>query len=524
MPENNNNVPNENEVIELPSTGVITDIKFGANGEPYEIGLGESTREALIAMFDAVDDNFTILNTTIEDNEEVVSNALNDLEERKAEKTDVPVVPTNVSAFTNDAGYLTQQSLSNYYDKDDIDDTEKTIASALNDLDERKLDSADLPTDLSDFRNDVGYFNNVAYDSDTKHINFKDGNTTLAYVDATAFIKDGMVSNVTTGNVTIDNVSTPCLIITFNTDAGKEPINIPLSTFFNASNYYTKDEIDEDGKVISSALNDLDERKADKEDITDYFDDVAYDSTTNRINFKNGNTVKKYLDTTQIFDPDDYYVKDDVDDADKVVSSALNDLNERLGDKADISDLAVVATSGSYNDLTDKPLLPVVTDEITENSTAVITSGAIYSNVAENEWIISSALTDLDDRKADKEDVPNFVSDLPNDAGYLTSSDVVQKADRIPIVNQGTTNTTFTLDPNIFYQWGVVTSLSLTLYPGEAGYLSEYMFEFQSGSTPTTLSLPNTVKWPAQPTVAANMIYQVTIVNNIGLIVGVSST
>ena len=125
---------------------------------------------------------------------------------------------------------------------------------------------------------------------------------------------------------------------------------------------------------------------------------------------------------------------------------------------------------------------------------------------------------------ADKEDVPNFVSDLPNDAGYLTSSDVVQKADRIPIVNQGTSNTTFTLDPNIFYQWGVVTSLSLTLYPGEAGYLSEYMFEFQSGSTPTTLSLPNTVKWPAQPTVAANMIYQVTIVNNIGLIVGVSST
>lgn len=455
MPENNNNVPNENEVIELPSTGVITDIKFGANGEPYEIGLGESTREALIAMFDAVDDNFTILNTTIEDNEEVVSNALNDLEERKAEKTDVPVVPTNVSAFTNDAGYLTQQSLSNYYDKDDIDDTEKTIASALNDLDERKLDSADLPTDLSDFNNDSGYFNNVAYDSDTKHINFKDGNTTLAYVDATAFIKDGMVSNVTTGNVTIDNVSTPCLIITFNTDAGKEPINIPLSTFFNASNYYTKDEIDEDGKVISSALNDLD---------------------------------------------------------------------KRLGDKADNSDLAVVATSGSYNDLTDKPLLPVVTDEITENSTAVITSGAIYSNVAENEQIISSALTDLDDRKADKEDVPNFVSDLPNDAGYLTSSDVVQKADRIPIVNQGTSNTTFTLDPNIFYQWGVVTSLSLTLYPGEAGYLSEYMFEFQSGSTPTTLSLPNTVKWPAQPTVAANMIYQVTIVNNIGLIVGVSST
>ena len=39
-------------------------------------------------------------------------------------KPTIPTVPTNVSAFTNDAGYLTQhQSLANYYTKSESDDT-----------------------------------------------------------------------------------------------------------------------------------------------------------------------------------------------------------------------------------------------------------------------------------------------------------------------------------------------------------------------------------------------------------------
>ena len=39
--------------------------------------------------------------------------------------------------------------------------------------------------------------------------------------------------------------STKVLAITFNTDAGKEEIDIPISDIFDASNYYTKDEVDQ---------------------------------------------------------------------------------------------------------------------------------------------------------------------------------------------------------------------------------------------------------------------------------------
>lgn len=133
--------------------------------------------------------------------------------------------------------------------------------------------------------------------------------------------------------------------------------------------------------------------------------------------------------------------------------------------------------SGSYNDLTNKPTIPTV---------------------------------------------PTNVSAFTNDAGYLTPSGIVNKANKTTIVNYGTSSTTTTLSENIYYIWGEVASLTLTLgTPADASKLSEYMFEFQSGATPTTLSLPSSVKWVDTPTIEANKTYQVSIVDNIAIIVGV---
>ena len=86
---------------------------------------------------------------------------------------------------------------------------------------------------------------NADYDSATKRINFKNsyGNV-IDYIDAANFIKDGMVENVV--------ISNGKLIITFNTDSGKSDIEIPLTSIFNPSNYYTKNEVD----VSQTAQND----------------------------------------------------------------------------------------------------------------------------------------------------------------------------------------------------------------------------------------------------------------------------
>ena len=62
----------------------------------------------------------------------------------KADKTSIPTIPTKVSAFTNDAGYLTEhQSLSDYAKKTDI---------------------PVIPTKLSAFNNDEGFIKNTVTD------------------------------------------------------------------------------------------------------------------------------------------------------------------------------------------------------------------------------------------------------------------------------------------------------------------------------------------------------------------------
>ena len=80
------------------------------------------------------------------------------------------------------------------------------------------------------------YVNAAGYDSTAKEIQLKHDSTVVASIDATAFIKDGMVDSVeiTGGN----------LVISFNTDAGIEDIEIPLTDIFNPSNYYDKTAAD----------------------------------------------------------------------------------------------------------------------------------------------------------------------------------------------------------------------------------------------------------------------------------------
>ena len=80
------------------------------------------------------------------------------------------------------------------------------------------------------------YVNAAQYDSTNHNILLQNGTTTIATIDASPFIIDGMVENVV--------VSNGNLVISFNTDAGKQDITIPISQIFDASLYYTKTEID----------------------------------------------------------------------------------------------------------------------------------------------------------------------------------------------------------------------------------------------------------------------------------------
>lgn len=97
----------------------------------------------------------------------------------------------------------------------------------------------------------------------------------------------------------------------------------------------------------------------------------------------------------------------------------------------------------------------------------------------------------------------------------------IESAVGTSIVNHGTSDTSFSLTPNVFHKWGSVVSLNLLLAtPSNTDIVNEYMFEFTSPSTPTNLTLPNTVRWVALPSIEANKTYQVSIVNNLAVIGG----
>ena len=102
------------------------------------------------------------------------------------------------------------------------------------------------------------YADAVKYNSTSKYVEFYHGGTggTKVYeYDASPFLIDGMVQNVEIKDVTSGSSTVTCLVISFNTDAGKQDINIPISEIFDASNYYTKAETDNeiDSKIAAAS-------------------------------------------------------------------------------------------------------------------------------------------------------------------------------------------------------------------------------------------------------------------------------
>lgn len=200
----------------------------------------------------------------ISEDEYVIASALNDLNER---------MPVSASQLVNDAGFITgytetdptvpswaknstkpsytldevrdgtNRKLSNYATKTNFTaHTADTSIHLTSGNVKSQIEAYGYLTEHQSLDDIVSY---AQYSSNDKKIYFYDlsGNQMTNYVDATDFIKDGMISSVT--------VSNGNLVMSFNTDAGREDITLSLSQIFNASNYYTKDDIDNKGYLTA---------------------------------------------------------------------------------------------------------------------------------------------------------------------------------------------------------------------------------------------------------------------------------
>lgn len=106
--------------------------------------------------------------------------------------------------------------------------------------------------------------------------------------------------------------------------------------------------------------------------------------------------------------------------------SAHSDIRTLIAAKASSADLATVATSGSYNDLSNKPTIPTV-----NNSTITI---------KKNNETVDSFTTNASAAKSINITVPTKTSDLTNDSGFLTQhQDISGKANTADLATVATT-------------------------------------------------------------------------------------
>lgn len=88
---------------------------------------------------------------------------------------------------------------------------------------------------------------------------------------------------------------------------------------------------------------------------------------------------------------------------------------------------------------------------------------------------------------------------------------------------QTSTSNTMVLDPNVYYRNTntSLTSLTITLNAEDnSSVLNEYLVEFTTRSTGTTINLPTSIVWAngETPTFETGTKYQISIVNNLGII------
>lgn len=100
---------------------------------------------------------------------------------------------------------------------------------------------------------------------------------------------------------------------------------------------------------------------------------------------------------------------------------------------------------------------------------------------------------------------------LINQEGSSSPTNTQLSKPPVPVIDHQSSVTSLEIEPDQYHRWGEIASLTITLSGlTPNGNLHEYMFEFQSGSTPTTLTLPSNLAYGMKgaPTIKANTIYE----------------
>lgn len=213
------------------------------------------------------------------------------------------------------------------------------------------------------------------------------------------------------------------------------------------------------------------------------------------------------------------YLTNTVNESNKAITSnaVYLELNKKQNTIADIESIREGAEKGKTA-IQDKELQDAVK---VEKERAENVENALDGKINNYKQTVEEVVNNWTDNtfviieSADEEipDVPEYITKIDLDNAITQAlEDAVEQ----PIIQQ--TETTVAIAPNVLNLWGEVATLDITLGEPKEGIINEYMFQFTSGATATTLILPADIKWLSEPNVQANKTYQVSIINNLGVI------
>lgn len=240
------------------------------------------------------------------------------------------------------------------------------------------------------------------------------------------------------------------------------------------------------------------------------------------------------------------------------------------------TDLSAVAKSGSYNDLTNRPTIPDIsgkqdtlvsgTNIKTINGESILGSGDIViSGGSDGEFLpltggmidgnlevaggfyADSVTTELFEDGSTGAQLKfntngikvksttgssNVVLDitvLGEGTKFLSDDGTYKSIDTsggsIPVVEISGTSVALTANQFAILTTVQTSTLTVTLNAVEDDTVyNEYMMQFSTGAIAPTVNFPSSVLWEETPVIEVSKIYQISIVNNVGLIVGVSDT
>ena len=171
----------------------------------------------------------------------------------------------------------------------------------------------------------------------------------------------------------------------------------------------------------------------------------------------------------------------------------------------------------------------------TKSNELIYFRGHAKATYMSNGATVEDAINSIGSNGGGGGDMSNYYTKAQIDAkGYLTSHQTLKTINGESIIGSGdvkvgykllqtSTSSSMTLTPNVYHRNTSTSLSSLSISLGSVSdntILNEFFVEFTTRSSGTTVTLPASVKWVngETPTFEAGCTYQISIVNNLGVV------